>query len=101
MIEATVQEVIKPPRRGEPLEEMLVFYRYAVIEVEGGFLCLRDLREPATPRIGGTLVLAPHDARPDCLELNVFWVDDDELFFEATNGKLSAPSAFGPQLEVW
>lgn len=98
MIEATVQEVIKPPRQGEPLEQILIFYRYAVIEVDGGFLCVRDLREPATPRIGGIVVLAPHDARADYPDLNVFWVEDDELFFEATDGELSAPSAYGQQL---
>lgn len=93
MIEASVEEVLKPPPAGDIPERILVFYRYAVVRLTEGYLCSSEVRT-TTPKVGGTLILAPLEPEPSWPELDLFWVRDADLFFETESGVLSAPDGY-------
>lgn len=93
MIEASVEEVLKPPPSGEPPDRVLVFYRYAVVRLVEGYLCSSEVRT-TTPKVGGTLILAPIKPEPSWPEHGLFWVRDADIFFETESGELSAPHGY-------
>lgn len=95
LIEVSLREIIKNPVSGALPQRFFVFYRYAEVRLEEGLLCVRDVRDPAKPRIGGALILAPTDPDPAWPEPPIFWAEDTELFFDSDSGKMSAPYAYG------
>lgn len=100
MIEASVEDVLKPPPSGEIPDRILVFYNYAAVRLTEGYLCTSDIRE-GTPKVGGALILAPIDPEPGWPEHGIFWVKDADIFFEMENGELSAPHGYkGHRLEI-
>ncbi len=95
LVHASVREVLKAPTEGPVFDELLVFIRTAAIEVEGEWLCARDNREPASPRIGGLLILVLAKPDPDWRPQDIFVAHDPEVFFETDDRKMSAPYPYG------
>jgi hypothetical protein len=88
MIEVSVEEALKLPPSGEIPDRILVFYRFAIVHLADGSLCIGERRK-ANPKVGGTLILAPRKPEPTWPEHALFHVSDADIFFETERGEFS------------
>jgi hypothetical protein len=97
MMQASVREIFKEPPGGADLDEFFVFRDGAVIAIEGDYLCARGRGGFVTPKPGGIVILAMVDSHRGWPDQKILVPKDSELFFDAIDGKMSAPYAYGSQ----
>lgn len=82
----------------EPARRLLVFWPSGLARLEDTVICSRGSRAGERPQLGSRVLVAIED--PATLSLPIFYLDDQELFFERSDGSTSAPLRYPSAVDL-